>query len=63
MVGTSESFMEWLVFPTALVAASLVYLLLIMFQTATSPVHSWKGSPLTTLLFELDRDISQEAHG
>jgi hypothetical protein len=54
---------EWLVFPAALVAASLVYLLVIMSQTAASPVHSWKGSPLTMLLFELDRDISQEAHG
>jgi hypothetical protein len=54
---------EWLVFPAALVAASLVYLLVIMFQTAASPVYSWKGSPLTMLLFELDRDISQKAHG
>jgi hypothetical protein len=54
---------EWLVFPAALVAASLVYLLVIMFQTAASPVYSWKGSPLTMLLFELDQDISQEAHG
>jgi hypothetical protein len=54
---------EWLTFPAALVVASLVYLLIIMFQTAASPVYSWKGSPLTMFLFELDRDISQEAHG
>ena len=34
-----------------------------MFQTAASLMYSWKGSPLTMLLFELDRDISQEALG
>ena len=34
-----------------------------MFQTAASPVHSWKGSPLTLLLFELDPKITEAAHG
>jgi len=54
---------EWLTFPAALVTASLMYLLVIIFQTAASPVYSWKESPLTMLLFELHRNISHEAHG
>lgn len=53
----------WLVLPAALVVASLVYLLVVMFQTAGSSVHSWKGSPLTLLLFELDPRIAEVAHG
>jgi hypothetical protein len=53
----------WLILPSALVAASLVYLLVVMFQTANSPVRSWKGSSLTLLLFKLDPSISQASHG
>jgi hypothetical protein len=54
---------NWLFLPAALVAASLVYLFVVIFQTANSPVRSWKGSPLTLLLFELDPSISQASYG
>lgn len=52
----------WLVLPAALVLASLVYLFFVVHRTAASHVHSWKGSPLTLLLFELDPKITGIAH-
>jgi hypothetical protein len=54
---------NWLILPAALIVASLVYLLVVMFQAAASPVHSWKVSPLTLLLFELDPSIREAVHG
>lgn len=43
--------------------ASLVYLFVVMFQTAASPVYSWKGSPLTLLLFDVDSSIREASYG
>lgn len=51
----------WLIHPAALVLARLLYLLVVMFQTAASSVHNWKGSPWTLLLFELDPRIVESA--
>lgn len=53
----------WLALPVALVVASLAYLFVVMFQTAGSSVHSWKGSPLTLLMFQLDPAITEAAYG
>ncbi|KAF2148687.1 hypothetical protein K461DRAFT_282159 [Myriangium duriaei CBS 260.36] len=46
----------WIIFPTALVSMSIIFLILVMIRTRLSQVSSWKGSPLTLLLFELDMD-------
>lgn len=54
---------SWLPLPLGLVIASLVYLFFVMFQTAGSSVRSWKGSPLTLLLFRFDSSITEAAHG
>lgn len=54
---------EWLALPAALVLLSIMFLFIVMFRTACSPVHSWKGSPLTLLLFDIDRDIKEQANG
>lgn len=54
---------RWLIFPAALDLSSLIYLVAIIHQTAASSVHSWKGSPLTLLLFELDSNIKQASYG
>lgn len=34
-----------------------------MLRTVYSPVKSWKGSPLTLLLFKLEKDVWREAVG
>lgn len=53
----------WLALPAAMVLFSVVFWLAIMVQTAKSPVESWKGSPLTILLFDVDEETKQKAQG
>lgn len=52
---------NWLILPAALVGASLLLLVAVMVRMAYSPVKSWKGSPLTLLLFKLEKDVWREA--
>lgn len=52
---------EWIVLPAALVLSSLIFLVTVIVRTANSPVQSWKGSPLTLLLFDLDVAIREVA--
>lgn len=54
---------RWLIVPAALVFSSIFFLLAVMVRTALSPVQSWKGSPLTLLLFNLDEDLKNDAAG
>lgn len=51
----------WLVVPAALVSTSALVLGAVMVRTARSPVPSWKGSPLTLLLFNLDGRMREAA--
>jgi len=44
----------WIVLPALLTFASTSFMVLVMIRTANSPVCSWKGSPLTLLLFNID---------
>jgi hypothetical protein len=53
---------EWLAFPAALVLMSIVFLVMVMIRTAHSPIQSWKGSPLTLLLFDIDDDTRKLAY-
>jgi hypothetical protein len=53
----------WIILPATLVLSSIVFMTAVMIRTAHSPVRSWKGSPLTILLFDLDvaiRDVALE---
>lgn len=54
---------RWLIVPAALVFSSIFFLLAVMVRTALSPIQSWKGSPLTLLLFNLDEDLKNDAAG
>lgn len=52
---------RWLVFPAALVLASVCVLGAVIVKTARSPIPSWKGSLLTLLLFGLDETLREIA--
>lgn len=54
---------EWLTIPAILVVTSIVFLTMVVTQTMYSPVQSWKGSPLTLLLFDVDQDTRKLAYG
>ena len=49
----------WLALPASLVLASILILIIVMVRTSSSDVGSWKGSPLTMLLFDIDEDLRQ----
>jgi hypothetical protein len=53
----------WIALPAAMVLLSLVFLAIVMIQTARSPVASWKGSPLAFLLFDVDQEIKRSVAG
>lgn len=53
----------WLILPASLVVLSIVYLASVMIRTSRSSVQSWKGSPLTLLLFDVDSATRMAAHG
>ena len=44
----------WVVLPVVLVISSIAFMFTVIARTASSTVCSWKGSPLTTLIFGLD---------
>lgn len=53
----------WIILPATLVLSSIVFMTTVMIRTVHSPVRSWKGSPLTMLLFDLDiaiRNVASE---
>jgi hypothetical protein len=50
----------WLALPVAMVAMSMLLLILVIIQTARSEVMSWKASPLTLLLFDVDGAIRRD---
>jgi hypothetical protein len=54
---------RWIALPAAMVVLSLVFLAMIMVQTARSPVASWKGSPLAFLFFDVDEEIKRSVLG
>lgn len=49
----------WLTLPASLTALSVMLLLLVVTGTHRSNIGVWKGSPLTVLLFDIDRDLRQ----
>ena len=51
----------WIILPATLVLSSIVFMTTVMIRTVHSPVRSWKGSPLTMLLFDLDTAIREAA--
>jgi len=53
----------WIALPAAMVVLSLVFLAMVMVQTARSPVASWKGSPLAFLFFDVDQEIKRSVLG
>ncbi len=53
----------WIALPAAMVLLSLVFLAMVMVQTAKSPVASWKGSPLAFLFFDVDQELRQTVMG
>ena len=44
----------WVVLPVVLVISSIAFMFTVIARTASSTVCSWKGIPLTTLIFGLD---------
>ena len=53
----------WITLPAILVVMSAVILVTIMIQTATSPVHAWKTSPLALLFVDVDANLRRKAVG
>jgi hypothetical protein len=53
----------WIALPAAMVVLSLVFLAMVMVQTARSPVASWKGSPLAFLFFDIDQEMKRSVLG
>jgi hypothetical protein len=49
--------------PAALVLLSVLFLVVVMVQTARSPVAAWKGSPLATLFFDVEQEMRQNVVG
>lgn len=54
---------EWLALPIAMVALSLLFLVIIIFETHNSPVAAWKGSPLALLFFDVDPETKGKISG
>lgn len=52
----------WIILPATLVLSSVLFMITVMIRTAHSPVRSWKGSPLTLLLFDLDLVVRDAAY-
>lgn len=53
----------WITLPAILVVMSALILVTIMIQTATSPVHAWKASPLALLFVDVDSNLRRKADG
>jgi hypothetical protein len=54
---------QWITLPAALVLLSVLFLVVVMVQTARSPVAAWKGSPLATLFFDVEQEMRQNVVG
>jgi hypothetical protein len=54
---------QWITLPAALVLLSVLFLVLVMVQTARSPVAAWKGSPLTALFFDVEQEMRRNVVG
>jgi hypothetical protein len=53
----------WIILPGTMVVLSLLFLVIVITKTARSDIVSWKGSPLTFLLFSVDAIIREAAAG
>ncbi len=53
----------WITLPAILVVMSALILVTIMIQTATSPVHAWKASPLALFFVDVDANIRRKTDG
>jgi hypothetical protein len=53
----------WIILPGTMVVLSLLFLVIVITKTARSDIVSWKGSPLTFLLFSVDASIREAAAG
>ncbi|KAK1065774.1 hypothetical protein LTR74_007655 [Friedmanniomyces endolithicus] len=51
----------WLVFPAAMVAASLLFLAACIWQTQYLRIEPWKGDALALLLASVDEDVERDA--
>lgn len=50
----------WLTLPAALTVMSITVLAIVIVRTARSDLGVWKDSPLTMLLFDIDRDLQRQ---
>jgi hypothetical protein len=54
---------QWITLPAALVLSSVLFLVMVMVQTAKSPVAAWKGSPLAILFFDVEQEMRRNVVG
>jgi hypothetical protein len=54
---------QWIALPAAMVLLSLIFLVMVMIQTARSEVDAWKGSPLTFLFFDVEQEMKRNVVG
>lgn len=52
----------WIILPASLVSSSVLFMAVAMVRTAHITVRSWKGSPLTLSLFDLDLAVRDAAY-
>ncbi|KAJ9604775.1 hypothetical protein H2200_010890 [Cladophialophora chaetospira] len=53
----------WIILPAIMVLFSIVLLIIVMIQTARSPLAAWKGSPLAFLLFDVEEELRRGVVG
>lgn len=53
----------WIILPAIMVLLSIVLLIIVMIQTARSPLAAWKGSPLVYLLFDVEQEVRRSVVG
>jgi len=54
---------QWIALPAAMVLLSLIFLVMVMVQTARSEVDAWKGSPLAFLFFDVEQEMKRKVVG
>ena len=54
---------SWIILPALMVLLSIVLLIIVMIQTARSPLAAWKGSPLAFLFFDVEQEVRRSVVG
>ena len=53
----------WIILPAVMVLLSIVLLIIVIIQTARSPLAAWKGSPLAYLFFDVEQEVRRSIVG